>query len=129
MKRKERRAEKEKWLLENPLWPQAKRMVASARNRAREKGLPFDLKATDIYPLPTHCPVLGIEMMPHDNRGFQKNAYSLDRIIPARGYVKGNVAVISLAANMAKSCASLKELRKVADWLESVYPDDAWLDE
>ena len=44
---------------------------------------------------------------------------SIDRIIPSLGYVPGNVAVISLAANRIKSdCTDPAVFRRVADWLE-----------
>ncbi len=45
---------------------------------------------------------------------------SVDKLIPALGYVKGNVAVISRRANQIKSdCTSGDELRQVADWLDA----------
>jgi phenylalanyl-tRNA synthetase beta chain len=37
---------------------------------------------------------------------------------PDRGYVVGNVAVISSKANIIKSNATADEIRKVADWLQ-----------
>ena len=39
-----------------------RRLLASARNRALEKGLAFDLTEEDLLPIPTHCPVFGIEL-------------------------------------------------------------------
>ena len=50
-----------------------------------------------------------------------ENSYSLDKIIPELGYVKGNVWVISNKANMIKSNASLKELQLLTKNLEKYW--------
>jgi hypothetical protein len=41
----------------------------------------------------------------------------MDRIIPQLGYVKGNIAFISVLANSIKQNVTEKELYSVADWL------------
>ncbi len=43
---------------------------------------------------------------------------TLDRIIPSRGYVRGNIAVISFRANFLKRDATLDELRKIIRYIE-----------
>ena len=43
---------------------------------------------------------------------------SVDRIIPNKGYVKGNVTWMSMRANYIKQDASSKELSLVASWLK-----------
>ena len=46
-------------------------------------------------------------------RGIQTfNSPSIDRIDSTKGYVKGNVKIISLRANMMKNDANLQELQK-----------------
>lgn len=45
---------------------------------------------------------------------------SLDRLIPAKGYVKGNVRVISRRANCLKSNGTLEEFRAVMAYMEGV---------
>lgn len=92
----------------------------AVRNRATRKGVPFNLTYEDINP-PSHCPVLGIkltnwgEYLPTDNKDL---APSIDRLIPERGYVKGNVVIISMKANRMKSNATLEEVRALYMWLE-----------
>lgn len=87
-------------------------MVTRAKNRAVEKGVPFNLVREDIEFVET-CPLLGIQLNwgggPRD-----KNTPSLDRIIPEKGYVKGNVRIISNLANMMKSYANNVELETFA---------------
>lgn len=102
---------KERWHGNGP----AKGMLASARRRAKELGLAFDLEESDIV-VPTHCPVLGLELkVAH---GFRtNNSPSLDRINNTRGYVKGNVAVISLRANRLKSDAVVEELEAIVRYM------------
>ena len=43
---------------------------------------------------------------------------SLDRIRPELGYIVGNIAIISMRANLIKQDASAEELRQVASWTE-----------
>ena len=94
------------------------KMLKSARSRARKKDLSFDLDIGDIF-IPEQCPVLLIPL--HKGKGkASDNSPSLDRIIPKKGYVKGNVTVISTRANRIKSNATYKELNKVSCWLEGL---------
>lgn len=87
-----------------------------ARRRAQDRGLPFNLTAADVLPLPTHCPVLGMPLH-YDRgrgRGVTDDSPSLDRITPELGYVSGNVLVISQRANRIKNDATVAELQKIA---------------
>ncbi|ATS93365.1 endonuclease [Ralstonia phage DU_RP_I] len=95
-----------------------KTMVRNARSRARVLGVPFALSEGDIT-IPTHCPVLGIPLF-HSTGHFTGNSPSLDRLIPEKGYVPGNVAVISQKANFIKSNASVEEVEAIARWMRSV---------
>jgi hypothetical protein len=79
-----------------------------ARRRARESGLRFSIKREDIA-VPSVCPALGIRITIGKRRS--NNSPSLDRIIPSRGYVRGNVRVISDRANRLKSDLTPAELR------------------
>lgn len=86
-----------------------------ARRRAREKKLMFSIDVTDID-IPTHCPILGLPLL--RNEGVNgKNSPSLDRIDSTKGYIKGNVQVISQLANRMKSNASPEEMLAFAKWV------------
>jgi hypothetical protein len=91
-------------------------LLAACRQRCRRDDIPYNLEKSDIV-IPAHCPVLGIPLI-HGSKPFHDNSPSIDRIIPALGYVKGNVAVISFRANKIKQDATWQEIRAVADWLE-----------
>lgn len=106
------------------------RMLRRAKQRAKERGLDFDITAEDIV-IPTHCPVLGVELKVHKGRsGGNPESPALDRIDNTKGYVKGNVMVVSHRANMMKVDASSEELIKFAEWVLTRYRQDvACLDE
>jgi hypothetical protein len=91
-------------------------MLYSARKRAAERGIPFDLTEDDIV-VPDVCPILGVPLKTAVGPR-SKNSASLDRIDPALGYVKGNVAVISDFANRIKQDASAEEVMAVALWMQ-----------
>lgn len=86
----------------------------SARQRAREWGLPFDLEIGDIV-VPSHCPVLGLALVRGQGVAIDSSP-SLDRIVPALGYVRGNVVVVCKRANQLKSDAAAGELRRLAQF-------------
>lgn len=86
------------------------RMVALARHRARQQGVPFLIRPDDVM-IPTHCPVLGRRLR---FSGSLDDSPSIDRIIPGLGYVPGNVLVVSTRANRIKSDAGVHELTAIA---------------
>jgi|HubBroStandDraft_3_1064219.scaffolds.fasta_scaffold172727_2 hypothetical protein len=91
-------------------------LVLLARKRAKRRKTKFNISEKDIH-IPTRCPVLGIPLF-IGNRQLKDNSPTIDEIIPGKGYVKGNVAVISWRANRLKSDATLKEIRRVHRYME-----------
>lgn len=89
------------------------RMLLGAKKRASAAGLPFALTVHEIPSIPARCPVLGVAIAIGGERG---NSPSLDRVDPARGYVAGNVRVVSWRANRLRSDATAAELFMVADY-------------
>lgn len=87
-----------------------KRMWNNARRRARERGTDFDLDVSDIV-VPSVCPYLLEPFSGVDGKGCKPFSMSLDRIDNTKGYVKGNVEVISKAANSIKLNHSLEDLK------------------
>lgn len=88
----------------------------NAKRRAKKKQVPFDITKDDID-IPEYCPVLGINI--EVNNSYAKaSSPTIDRIIPQKGYVKGNIKVISYRANTIKNDATIDELKKIIDYLE-----------
>mgnify|MGYP003335925705 CR=1 FL=1 len=93
-----------------------KELLRYARERAQKKGLEFNITVDDIV-IPDRCPILGYKLK--QNKGKSgKTSPSLDRIDNNKGYVKGNVRVISHRANSAKGDYTLKELKAIVKDLE-----------
>jgi hypothetical protein len=86
-------------------------LVNEAKHRAKKAGVPFSLDKS-LLVCPTHCPVLGLELLV--GREYPKDNHpSLDRVIPSLGYVDGNVIVVSQRANRIKNDATLQELETI----------------
>lgn len=77
----------------------------------------FTIEFGDII-FPTHCPVLGIEL-DYFAEGKQENSPSFDRVDPSKGYVKGNVVIISLRANRIKNDGTAEEHERIASFMRN----------
>lgn len=99
-----------------------KKMLTSARNRARQRGLDFDLTFDDLE-WTGICPVFGIPLVPGKGRSNFASP-SLDRIDNSKGYVKGNVIIVSLRANTIKNSATPEELTTVAKFYTDLQQRD-----
>jgi hypothetical protein len=89
-------------------------MLTQARWSALKRGLACTITVDDIK-IPTHCPVLGMELRCGERRRHDASP-SLDRVNNDLGYIPGNVMVISLKANRIKNNATSEELRRVAEF-------------
>jgi hypothetical protein len=90
-----------------------KQMLTNAKARAKHFVLPFSITREDII-VPEFCPILGHKLQVRGGR----TAPSLDRIVPALGYVPGNIQVISHMANTMKSDATLEEMIHLGKWAQ-----------
>jgi hypothetical protein len=93
-------------------------MYYGAKRRAKKYGMEFDIELDDIV-IPEVCPVLGILIITNSKKMLCDGSPTLDRIDNNKGYVKGNVRVISWRANKLKGEASVDELKKVIAYMES----------
>lgn len=102
------RARDRKWRRANPQL----HLYRAAKSRSKRKGIEFDIELSDVI-IPKRCPLLDCEFIPGTKDNY-KYSYSLDRIDSTKGYVKGNVWVISSIANTMKNDATLEELKVFA---------------
>ena len=86
-----------------------KQILRATRSRAKRDGIEFNLTIEDIV-IPEKCVFLDIPLTRTQGKGRVWSNASIDRIDNNIGYVKENIQIISLKANVMKSHASLSEL-------------------
>lgn len=85
------------------------RLIYSARQRAKKLSIECSINLTD-FDIPEVCPLRGV-LLKVGSGQHNDDSPSLDRKDPRRGYVKGNVWVISHKANRMKGNFTPNELR------------------
>lgn len=96
-----------------------KHKATRAKSRSQHLKVPYDLDADYLESIWTdRCPVLGTEIFINEKSRTDESAAELDRIVPERGYVKGNVAFLSRRANRLKNNVTSEELHKLYLWLK-----------
>jgi hypothetical protein len=97
-------------------------MLQQAKNRCNRKNLEFNLELSDII-LPQICPLLEIPFVIGTKNNYE-HTYSLDRIDSSKGYIKGNVWVITKLANSMKNSATKQQLNTFANNILKYFKDD-----
>lgn len=98
------------------------KMLDNAKSRARRDKRDFALTLDDIV-IPRKCPILGIELKAEVGSGRDSNPAEndhvpqLDRIDSSKGYVPGNVCVISSKANIQKKNGTAREFLAICAFL------------
>ena len=86
-----------------------------------KKKLEFSIEYEDVF-IPEYCPILGIKIdkfledtsQSHESRA---SSPSLDRVDSSKGYIKGNVSVMSYRANILKGQGTAQQHRLIANWI------------
>jgi hypothetical protein len=96
----------------------AYKLISYAKNR---RGEEVSITEEDIT-VPERCPILG--------RKFEEKgeyAPSIDRSDPTKGYVKGNVRVVSVRGNRLKNNGTHREFKYLVEYMKTLedelYPD------
>jgi len=113
IKEQERNHKRERYS-DNPMYIS----LLSKKTFSKKYNLPFNLTLEDLI-VPEYCPLLNVKM----ERGTPYTP-SIDRIIPSLGYVKGNIQIVSLKANLMKTNATLKELKSFCENAPKLYELD-----
>lgn len=90
-------------------------MYRRAKQRARINNVPFTIKIEDII-LPEFCPIFKKPFIYKDNDW----TYSLDRIIPEKGYTLGNIIIVSNKANRIKNNGSADDIIVVGEFYKNI---------
>ena len=88
----------------------------SKKANAIKTGKEFTIDFGDLI-FPTHCPILGLEL-DYFNDTRAENAVTFDRIDPSKGYIKGNVVMISWRANRIKNDGTAEEHLQIASFIQ-----------
>lgn len=96
-----------------------KNLFQLAQHRAKTKGIEFNIELSDII-IPEICPILGLPIKKAID-GNRDLSPSLDRIDNDKGYIKGNIQVISFKANAMKLTANKDELINFSNWVRENY--------
>ena len=97
-----------------------KYLIWGCKRRARLKGLECTIQPSDFV-FTGKCAILGIPIFFHRGK-VQDDSVSLDRIDNDKGYVPGNVMLVSHKANRLKSDASLEEIEMIASYIRANNP-------
>ena len=101
-------------------------MLSNAKIRAKQKNIDFNLTSEylkKIFPKDNKCPIIGVNFQfGYKNQDKKNNDFapSLDKIIPEKGYVEGNVIVICNIANRIKSDSTIEVLEKVLNFYKKL---------
>lgn len=94
------------------------RAFSRKKQNSKVTGWSWEIGFTDVD-WNTVCPILGIEL-DWFAESRQENSPSFDRIDSSKGYVKGNVQIISWRANRIKNDGTAEEHRKIAEYLDKI---------
>ena len=96
----------------------ARLLYKNIKSRCKRIGREFSIELEDII-IPEKCPVFGFELKREDRETWMC-APSVDRIDSSKGYIKGNVTVVSRRANILKKDATLEELEQLFNYYKTL---------
>lgn len=93
-------------------------MLKTARARAKKNNWEFSISTEDIGEIPSRCPIFDWIILETGHGKLGDRSPTIDRIDSSKGYVPGNVWIISWRANRIKADGSAKEHRLIARAVE-----------
>ena len=107
------------WIKSNQGWGSP---ASRIKSKSLKNNVPFGFKSISEFIIyldeiaPKTCPIFKKPLAWGKDRHHDFSP-SVDKIIPEKGYVKGNIQVISYLANRMKNNASPKQLKQFASWV------------
>lgn len=92
-------------------------ILRRTKNSASQRGLEHTISKED-FNIPEYCPILGIKLVMNIGKP-RNNSPSMDRINNDKGYIPGNVCIISKEANRMKSNHTKESLDKLIDYISN----------
>lgn len=91
-----------------------------AKRRAEISGIEFAITREDIPPLPKICPIalIPLKFREDGGQGPCDNSPSLDRVDQTKGYVIGNLRVISHKGNRMKGDMTREDILRILDYID-----------
>ena len=108
-------------ILKDPFKFRMQRTFDSCRHRAKQNNVPFEITLQDLidmFPFDNLCPILNFPFI-WGTQSSKELSPSVDRMIPSKGYVKGNINFISYKANRIKSDSTLEILEKIIKYMKA----------
>jgi len=85
-------------------------IIRNTKFMAKRRNIDFNLTFED-FELPDYCPLLNIKLTyRNESNGNNFSHATLDRIDNSKGYIKGNIMIISRLANSMKNEANFEQL-------------------
>jgi hypothetical protein len=104
-----------------------KKVINNKKYESKIKNLNFNLDVDylkKIFPIDNRCILSNVMFINKKNSEFQP---TLDRLIPNKGYVKGNVIFVSRKANLIKNNLSLNEMKLLLkNWKNNILKSNSF---
>lgn len=89
------------------------------KTRAKSLNLDFDLTPEYLESIWTgFCPITKEKIYLFERERSDESVAELDRFVPSKGYIKGNVHFLSRRMNRLKNNVTSKELEKLLIWMK-----------
>lgn len=105
-----------KYYINNP----NKYILSQTKSSAKQRGIDFDLDIDDII-IPEYCPILKVKLDTSKTKLQNMYVPSVDRIDNSKGYIKGNIMIISRLANIMKNSATKEQLINFSSYFLKKY--------
>jgi hypothetical protein len=101
-------------------------ILYNAKIRSKYKNIPFEIDTKylkSIFPKDNICPALKIPFQMgylNKNKKNKDHSPSLDRIIPEKGYIKGNLVFVCDVVNRIKSNSTTEIIEKTLNFYKKI---------